>query len=75
MVCSLVVWLALTPFGIVFSQEPATSEDELRARYEEKLKKDFLKEVKWQRSIKKARKLAKRKKKPILAYFSRSYAP
>ena len=67
--------MILSPPPPSVSQEPAPSEDELRARYEQKLKKDFLKEVKWQRSIKKAQKLSKRKKKPILAYFSRSYAP
>ncbi len=61
--------------GLAAAQGAGSNQEELRERYEKKLKKDFVKKVSWQRSLAKAKKLARKQNKPIFGYFSRSYAP
>ena len=69
---TLGVCLAVAVCATVKAQE--VGPEELKARYEKKLAKDFIKKVKWERGLDEAMKQAKKKKKPILAYFTRSYA-
>lgn len=51
--------------------DPAT----LEKNYEAKLKKDFIAKGSWEQSIDSALAKAKAENKPVLAYFTRSYAP
>ena len=47
----------------------------LRRYYDEKLKKDFATKIVWESSLEKAKERAAREGKPILGYFTRSFAP
>ncbi len=51
------------------------SQEELKARYEKKLKKEFLQKASWFTDYDEARAEAKAKGKLILTYFTRSYSP
>jgi len=47
----------------------------LRRNYQEKLKKPFATNVAWEMSLEKAKERARAEGKPILGYFTRSFAP
>ena len=47
----------------------------MQTNYDEKLAKAFAEAVPWQSSLEAAQKLAAEKNLPIIAYFTRSYAP
>ena len=47
----------------------------LEQNYQEKIKKPFVSKVPWALGYEKAIATAKKEDKPILAYFTRSYAP
>lgn len=49
--------------------------DELEQRYQEKRAKKFVEKIEWVTSLEKAKAISKQKNLPILAYFTRSYAP
>ena len=53
----------------------ATSQDTLEARRDAKLASPFLKKAPWRTDYDEARRLARESKKPIFAFFTRSYAP
>ena len=53
----------------------AQDQDAMKANYEAKLAKDFVKNATWITDYDKALNTAKAQNKPIFAYFSRSYAP
>ena len=53
----------------------ATSHDSLEARRDKKLASPFLKKAPWRTDYDEALRLAKESKKPIFAYFTRSYSP
>ena len=48
---------------------------DMRKNYEAKLKKKFVSTVPWEQTLKKAKERARAERKPILAYFTRSYSP
>ncbi|GJM45460.1 MAG: hypothetical protein DHS20C21_23020 [Gemmatimonadota bacterium] len=54
-----------------YQADPAALED----NYQAKLKKDFITNGNWEQSIDGALAKAKAANKPVLAYFTRSYAP
>ena len=60
-------------FGLAVSSGVAQSADE--TNYRAKLAKPFAKAIAWELDFKKAMERARTAKKPILAYFTRSYAP
>ncbi|MDE0959984.1 MAG: hypothetical protein OSB09_04320 [Planctomycetota bacterium] len=49
--------------------------DELEQRFQEKRAKKFVEKIEWVTSLEKAKAISKQKNLPILAYFTRSYAP
>ena len=51
------------------------AQDDLQAKYDEKLKKKFVSHIKWSKTLEDAKKLAAKEKKLIVGYFTRSYAP
>ena len=53
----------------------ATSQDTLEARRDAKLASPFLKKAPWRTDYDEALRLARASKKPIFAFFTRSYAP
>lgn len=53
----------------------AGAQDSLESRRDAKLASEFLKKAPWMTDYDKAREESKKSNKPILAYFSRSYAP
>lgn len=53
------------------AQDPAALED----NYQAKLKKDFMKHIAWEQSYDAALAKAEKSNMPVLAYFTRSYAP
>lgn len=57
------------------SAQPQYDPDQMKQNYEEKLKKDFLKKIAWEHELDDALAKSKQKKLPVLAYFTRSYAP
>ncbi len=67
---SLAALIALTP--LTFAQ---SKQDDLRARYEQKLEHEFIEHGGWITDFDQARAKAKAEDKAIFVYFSRSYAP
>ncbi len=63
----LIAGLAVSAFG----QDPSALED----NYQAKLKKDFMKHIAWEQSYDTALAKAKEANQPVMAYFTRSYAP
>jgi len=59
------------PKALIEGQDP----EKMQKNYDEKLAKAFAKAVPWQSSLEAAQKLAAEKNLPIIAYFTRSYAP
>ena len=57
------------------AQRQQPDQEELKARREEKLASKFLQNANWITNYDKARTEAKKSKKVIFAYFTRSYAP
>ena len=53
----------------------AQSNEELEKRWQKKQNSKFLKAVEWERSLESAVERARRDNLPIVAYFTRSYAP
>ncbi len=53
----------------------AQDQEAMKANYEAKLDKDFVKNATWITDYDKALATAQAQNKPIFAYFSRSYAP
>jgi hypothetical protein len=53
----------------------AQDDEALAARRDEKLKAEFLQFADWTTDYDEARKRAKETKRPIFAYFTRSYSP
>ncbi|MEE2856208.1 MAG: hypothetical protein VX949_02320 [Planctomycetota bacterium] len=53
----------------------AQGTEELEKRYQEKQAKKFVQKIEWVTSMEKAKAISKQKNLPILAYFTRSYAP
>jgi hypothetical protein len=53
----------------------APDESTLRRNYEEKLKKPFATKITWETTLEKAKERARAEGKPILGYFTRSFAP
>ena len=58
------------------AQQPAqqTSQEDLKARYQEKLEKPFVSAGGWITDYDRARELAAKEKKFLFVYFTRSYA-
>ena len=64
----------------LFSSAPplsgqAPDEAAMRRNYEEKLKKPFATKIAWETTLEKAKERARAEGKPILGYFTRSFAP
>ena len=53
----------------------AQDDSQLEKNYQEKQKKSFVKKIEWVTTLAEARKISEKKGLPILAYFTRSYAP
>ena len=53
----------------------AQDDSQLEKNYQEKQKKSFVKKIEWVMSLEEAQKISEKKGLPILAYFTRSYAP
>jgi ribosomal protein S17E len=53
----------------------AAGAQDMEDRFKEKLAKDFVKNAEWVLDYDEAQKKAKETKKPIFAYFTRSYSP
>ncbi|HIA27446.1 MAG TPA: hypothetical protein EYN79_04890 [Planctomycetes bacterium] len=54
---------------------PLAAQETLAEKYDAKLLKPFAKKIEWQHKIDRARELAKERNQPVLAFFTRSYAP
>lgn len=67
-----VLGLVLVASGSAGAQ---TRSEVLRSRYEAKLASPFVSKIEWERTFSAAKERARTEKKPILAYFTRSYAP
>lgn len=65
---------ALLAFAL-FTSPLLLAQDENEAKYQEKLKKDFVGAIDWVQDYDKALELSKQSGKPIFGYFTRSYAP
>ncbi len=68
----LVLLLLLTVPAVSHAQ---VSSSELEKRWKQKQDAAFLKHVTWERTLESAKTRAKRDNLPIVAYFTRSYAP
>ena len=68
--CLAALTLWISP-ALIEGQDP----EKMQKNYDEKLAKAFAKAVPWQSSLAAAQKLAAEKNLPIIAYFTRSYAP
>ncbi len=55
--------------------EAQVKKSDLESRWNKKQAEPFLKHVNWERSLKSAKERASRSNRPIVAYFTRSYAP
>lgn len=53
----------------------AQDDAQMEKNYQEKQKKPFVKKIEWVTNLSEARKISEKKGLPILAYFTRSYAP
>ena len=62
--------LTLLLSGVLLAQG-----DDLRAKYDAKMKKDFVSKIAWEQNLETAKKKAATDNKLIVAYFTRSYAP
>ena len=65
----------LLGFAAAASAQQKYDPEQMAKRYEAKLKKEFLKKVSWEQHFDGALAKAKETGLPVLAYFSRSYAP
>ena len=70
-----VIALALLAAAPAAALAQGQDEAELKAKYAEKLKKEFVGKIPWEQSFDQARAKAKAEGKLIGAYFTRSYAP
>ena len=68
-------WLLLLCLVPVSTLSLAQGNEELEKRYQEKQAKKFVQKIEWVTSLEQAKAVAKQKNLPILAYFTRSYAP
>jgi len=68
---------ALVCAAILSAPAPGQWDDaeKLEERYRAKLSKPFLDRIEWYRRLDPALAAAKEERKPLLAYFTRSYAP
>ena len=71
MACLVLVPASMLICPAVQAQNP----EELEKRWQNKQDSAFLKAVKWERSLDAAVERARRDNLPIVAYFTRSYAP
>ena len=71
--------LLLGILGLCGSPTPVSAQgpapDALRRNYEQKLEKPFVSKIEWVRTLDQAKERARAEGKPILGYFTRSYAP
>lgn len=65
----------LALFASAAAAQQAPDAEKMKANYEEKIKKDFVKKIEWVQSLDTAKKKAAQDSKLIFAYFSRSYSP
>ena len=68
-------WVLLLCLLSVSTVSLAQGNEELEKRYQEKQAKKFVQKIEWVTSMEKAKAISKQKNLPILAYFTRSYAP
>jgi len=65
-----------TLFIVTFGARSAPAqESDLEIEYAKKLEKKFSNAVEWQHELEAAKKASREKNIPIIAYFTRSYAP
>ncbi len=62
-------------FSSGLSASVPLDDDPKEKNYQEKLQKPFVKAIPWENSLEEAKKKAAEKNLPIIAYFTRSYAP
>jgi hypothetical protein len=62
-------------FLLVLLFAGAAVADELRDKYDDKIRKDFINKIPWEQNYDQALAKSKETGKPIFAYFTRSYAP
>ncbi|MDE0957493.1 MAG: hypothetical protein OSB12_02550 [Planctomycetota bacterium] len=67
--------LAILCMLLVSSVSVAQGTEELEKKYQEKRAKKFVQKIEWITSLDQAKAISKQKNLPILAYFTRSYAP
>jgi hypothetical protein len=67
------VLLALALFSAPLAAQSDTAA--LQRKLDDKLKKEFVGKIEWARTLKEAKERAAREGKPILGYFTRSFAP
>lgn len=65
----------LSPAAFLVLCGVAVAQDSLESRRDSKLASEFLKKAPWMTDYDKAREESRKSNKPILAYFSRSFAP
>ena len=68
-------WLTTLCVLLVCSVSQAQGSEEMEKRYQEKRAKKFVQKIEWITSLDQAKAISKQKNLPILAYFTRSYAP
>lgn len=67
--------MAVVSLLLVCAVSLSQGSDELEQRFQEKRAKKFVEKIEWVTSLEKAKAISKQKNLPILAYFTRSYAP
>lgn len=73
--CHAPKWVMVLCLLSVSTVSLAQGTEELEKRYQEKQAKKFVQKIEWVTSLEKAKAISKQKNLPILAYFTRSYAP
>ncbi|HIG05655.1 MAG TPA: hypothetical protein EYQ08_08000 [Planctomycetes bacterium] len=68
-------WLTTLCVLLVGSVSLAQDSEVMEKRYQEKRAKKFVQKIEWITSLDQAKAISKQKNLPILAYFTRSYAP
>ena len=67
--------LLVVAMSASMAEAQGRSQETLRKNYQKKLEKPFVGKVNWARTLEEAKERARVEKKPILGYFTRSYAP
>ena len=74
-IATLVLALGIAALATTESPAQSGSNGPLQEKYEKKLTEPFVKAIRWATTLEEALERARKENKPILGYFTRSYAP